>query len=295
MTRWFRSKRAGQDGGTRSTPPRLAPAKTPADDWRSYDEVAADYERVHAPLTRQPAADLLALAGARAGERVLDVGAGTAVGVELAGRSVSPGGLAIGVDPAVEMLVVARRARPGALVAGAEAINLPFREATFDVVTANFTLAYFTKLDTGLFDLVRVLRPGGRLAASAWAAGEDELTRTWRQLAEEAVGREILTTGLADEAPWAKRLSDAARLEATLRDSGLRPVRVERREYRMSLSREDYLVGQETEAAGRFVRMMLGPALWESFRERARRAFAERFPEQLVDLRDVLLGVGTKP
>jgi SAM-dependent methyltransferase len=284
MTRWFRSKRAGQDGGTRSTPPRLAPAKTPADDWRSYDEVAADYERVHAPLTRQPAADLLALAGAS-----------TAMGVELAGRSVSPGGLAIGVDPAVEMLVVARRARPGALVAGAEAINLPFREATFDVVTANFTLAYFTKLDTGLFDLVRVLRPGGRLAASAWAAGEDELTRTWRQLAEEAVGREILTTGLADEAPWAKRLSDAARLEATLRDSGLRPVRVERREYRMSLSREDYLVGQETEAAGRFVRMMLGPALWESFRERARRAFAERFPEQLVDLRDVLLGVGTKP
>jgi hypothetical protein len=76
---------------------------------------------------------------------------------------------------------------------------------------------------------------------------------------------------------------------------GLHPVRVERREYRFQLSLEDYVTGREIAASGRFVRDMLGPEGWDSFRERARARFRERFPDPLIDFRDVLLAVGTKP
>jgi SAM-dependent methyltransferase len=283
--RWFRSR------GKSDAAPRAGVPGGPSErfDWRSYDAIAEDYERVLAPHTARVAADLVALADLRPGERVLDLGTGTGRGVEAAGAA------AIGLDSAPHMLMVGRRRRADIALAAGEVINLPFREATFDVVIANFSLAYFEKLDTALFDVMRVLAPGGRLAASAWTDEEDELSAAWRRIAEDTVGVDVLRQGIKDEAPWEETLADRARLEGVLRDAGLRPVRVERRDYRFTMPREDYLVGHEIEATGRFVRRMLGPELWGSFRARTRQVFAERFPEQIGDFRYALLAVGTKP
>lgn len=286
--RWFKARRQGAPAPRDAAPGRAQERF----DWRSYDAIAEDYERVLAPHTARVASDLLALAEVRPGERVLDVGTGTGRGVEAAAAA---GAVAAGVDSASRMLTVGRRRRADIALAAAEVINLPFRDAAFDVVIATFALAYFEKLDTALFDAMRVLKPGGRLAVSAWTDEEDELSATWRRLAEETVGVEVLRQGIKDEAPWQEALADRARLEGVLRDVGLRPVRVERRDYRFTMAREDYLVGHEIEATGRFVRKMLGPNLWESFRARTRQAFAERFPEQIGDFRYALLAVGAKP
>src|SRR5207248_6678203 len=103
--------------------------------------------------------DLVAFADVPASGRLLDVGTGTAVVLEAAG-----GIAAFGVDPSVPMLT---HAHAGA-IAAAETINLPFRTDTFHVATASFVLPLFTKLDTALFDVIRVLRPGGRLAVATW-------------------------------------------------------------------------------------------------------------------------------
>jgi hypothetical protein len=71
-------------------------------------------------------------------------------------------------------------------------------------------------------------------------------------------------------------------------------VRVERRKSKLSISRADYIAEKTTEATGRFVRGMLADE-WPQFLEQARAAYAATFPEMLVDFRDVLLAVGTKP
>jgi ubiquinone/menaquinone biosynthesis C-methylase UbiE len=238
---------------------------------------------------------LLALAEIGSGARVLDVGTGTGTALTAAEEAVGPEGIAVGIDPAPRMLSVGRRARPSVRLAAAEAVDLPFREATFDVIMAVFVLPYFAKLETGLFDLVRVMKPGARLVASAWADDEDDLQRTWRELVEHAIGREVLRSGLEDEISWGERLADPRRFEETLRAAKLRPVRVERRRYRFTMPREDYVTAHEIEASGRFVRRMLGESSWKDFRERTRAAYAERFPEQIVDFREALLAVGTKP
>ncbi len=292
MRRFFGRKEPGDRRASSEAPGR---ERETGFDWRSYDAVAEDYDRTHAPHTRMVAADLLAVAEVRSGERVLDIGAGTGAGTKEAAAITGPEGLTIGVEPAVRMLEVSRRARPELVVVAAEVLDLPLQDGAFDVAMACFTLPYFTKLDTALFDLLRALRPGGRLAVSTWAAGEDQFMRAWRELVEEAVGIEVLRGAIKEETPWAEALSVPAKLEAVLRDAGLRPVRVEKREYRFRMSREDLIVGLETEAVGRFVRSMLGPKLWEGFRQRVRRTFAERFPEHLVDLRDALLALGMKP
>jgi len=283
--KWFGRKRDAVGGAqTPPAPPTDRPPR-PRTDWRTYDDVAPDYARAVAPQLRPVASDLLAFADVPASGRLLDVGTGTGVVLEAA-----EGIAAFGVDPSVPML---KQAHPGA-IAAAETINLPFRTDTFHVATAAFVLPLFTKLGTALFDVIRVLRPGGRLAVATWEAGEDELQKTWRELAERAVGLELLRDELRDVEPWSSVAGDRARLEQALRDAGLHPVQVERRKYKITISRDDYMTEKTTEATGRFVREMLADE-WPQFLDQARSAYASAFPEMLVDFRDVLFAAGTKP
>jgi ubiquinone/menaquinone biosynthesis C-methylase UbiE len=261
-------------------------------DWRSYDDVAETYERIHARRLAEPARDLVELARVGEGAHVLDVGTGTGIAAEAA---VASGARAVGVDESLGMLAVGRRARAGFRAAAGEAIDLPFRDGAFDVVIANFVVAHFTKYQTALYDMLRVLRPGGRMALSAWADAEDDLSRTWTEVVEQAVPREILRPALAERLPWRERFRDREALEEALMDAGLRHVRTEVRRYRFVYPLDEYVEGLGTWAVGRFVRSMLGEPGYESLVTRAKALFAERFADPLNDFREVLFAVGAKP
>ena len=213
-------------------------------DWRGYDGVAEIYGRVQAPRTALVAADLAALARPPDGGRVLDVGAGTGASTAAAQDAVGTAGLAVGLDPSLGMLGAAARAHPRLRFVAAEAIDLPFPDATFDAALANFVIAHFTKYETALFDILRVLKPGGRLAVSVWSDREDEFQRAWRELVESVTTHELLQDAHDRAMPWEARFRDPKQLEETLRAAGLHPVSVERREYRFHMSREDYVAGQ---------------------------------------------------
>jgi SAM-dependent methyltransferase len=260
-------------------------------DWRTYNDVADTYAKVVAPQFAPIAADVLSAAEQPSGARILDVGTGTG-NVLAAARNA--GVSAVGVDPSVAMLAQAKQADPGSLVAAADTINFPFRDAGFDAVTANFALAFFRKLDTALFEILRVLKQGGIFVASGWEIGEDELTRTWRLLVERAVGVELARDAGTEGSPWEEVAGDRARLEGVLRDAGFHPVQIQRKQYALRLSRDDYITLRTTGAMGRFVKSMLGDG-WDRFIDEARAVYAQSFPEHLVDFRDVLIAIATKP
>ncbi len=262
-----------------------------AEGWRSYDEVAEIYERVHAARFAEPARDLVALAGVGSGWHVLDLGTGTGVVGEAARAA---GAVVVGADPSMGMLQIARRVRPDLPVTGAEALDLPFRAGAFDGVLAGFVLAHCTKPDTALFDVMRVTKPGGTVAVSSWADGRDAFTTTWLELVHGVVPKEILRSALDGAIPNHERFRRSEHLSETLHRSGVRKIRVERMAYEWNYTQADYLDGLKTWATARFVRGMLDEHAWERLLQRARGLFAERFPDPLHDRRTVLLATGIK-
>jgi demethylmenaquinone methyltransferase/2-methoxy-6-polyprenyl-1,4-benzoquinol methylase len=90
---------------------------------------------------------------------VLDICTGTG---DLA---LAVGGGVVGADFCLPMLERARlkawRSHRRLPLCAADALRLPFADATVDVVTVAFGIRNFADLETGLGEMVRVLRPGG--------------------------------------------------------------------------------------------------------------------------------------
>jgi arsenite methyltransferase len=105
------------------------------------------------------------------GEDVLDLGSGAAMDSLVASQMVGPDGSVTGVDMTPAMLERARRAAAemGAgnvrFVEG-QAEDLPFADASFDVVISNGVIDLIPDKDAVFDELFRVLRPGGRLQLS---------------------------------------------------------------------------------------------------------------------------------
>ena len=102
------------------------------------------------------------------GQRVLDVGCGAGTDSLVAAQMVAPDGAVTGIDMTEEML---GKARAGAreldaenveFVAG-EAEDLPFDDGSFDVVVSNGVIDLVPDKDAVFSEILRVLRPGGRI------------------------------------------------------------------------------------------------------------------------------------
>lgn len=112
---------------------------------------------------------LLAAITGRAGERWLDVATGTG---EIAVRAASAGAEVTGIDLAPALIQRARaRAREGGVEVAFEvgdAERLPYRNASFDVVSSAFGVMFAPDQRAAAAELARLTRPGGRLALLNW-------------------------------------------------------------------------------------------------------------------------------
>ena len=104
----------------------------------------------------------------RSGQRVLDIACGTGVIARYVAGRVGSDGSVVGVDINEGMLAVARQRAPHIEWRQGAAENLPLDTNSFDAVICNFGLMFFEDRSKAITEMVRVLRPGGRLAVAVW-------------------------------------------------------------------------------------------------------------------------------
>lgn len=143
-----------------------------ADTPQLFNHIAPLYERWSAILSangirywHQLAVEQLAL---RPGLTVLDVGCGTGQVTREMARRMGGQGEVTGLDPSTAMLQVARETPvnpDSAPIVWQEGVGeaLPFPDRHFDRVTAQFSIRNMHDWRQGLSEMVRVLKPGGRL------------------------------------------------------------------------------------------------------------------------------------
>lgn len=127
------------------------------------------YQQVFGPITSLSVDGLLDAAGVRAGVRVLDVATGPGY---VAGRAAERGAQVTGVDLSEQMLALAARLRPGLDFVKGDAEELPFPDASFDAVVANFCILHLGRPERAAAGFARVLKPGGQVALTAWNVPE---------------------------------------------------------------------------------------------------------------------------
>ncbi len=129
---------------------------------------SGDYNKI-AALTVPVSEHLVEHAGVGPGEQVLDIATGTGhVALAAARRSA----VATGMDYVPELLEIAsHRAMAEDLViefAEADAEALPYADASFDVVLSAIGVMFSADHAQAARELVRVARPGGRIALASW-------------------------------------------------------------------------------------------------------------------------------
>ncbi|HWK26188.1 MAG TPA: class I SAM-dependent methyltransferase [Solirubrobacter sp.] len=137
----------------------------PADSVRAmFDRIAGVYDVMNTVMTaglhhrwRSRAVDL---ARVGPGKRALDVATGTGdLAIELASRGTD----VVGSDFSEGMLAYARAKAPGLTWEQADALALPYADNAFDAATVGFGARNFSDLGRGLREMVRVVKPGGRV------------------------------------------------------------------------------------------------------------------------------------
>ena len=163
------------------------------------------------------------------GHRVLELAAGPGDTGLLAAELVAPGGLLISTDAVPEMVELAR-ARAAELGIGnadfrtmdAEWIDLP--AASVDAVIARWGYMLLADPGAALSETRRVLRPGGRVALSAWTAPSEN---PWASVPQEELSKLGAMAPPTPEEPHMFAFADPERIHVLLDDAGFNDVVVE--------------------------------------------------------------------
>ncbi len=158
---------------------RASLEKDPRDVAAMFDDVASKYDVTNDVLSlgqdRLWRRAVLDACAALPGERVLDIAAGTGTSSEpFADQGVD----VVPADFSLGMLRVGHRRRADLAFTAADAMHLPFADASFDVVTMSFGLRNVSDPDAAMREFHRVTKPGGRFVLCEFSQPTNGTFRT---------------------------------------------------------------------------------------------------------------------
>lgn len=172
---------------------------------------AADWASFQEPFHANSYDAVLAEHEVRSGTTLLDVGCGAGLALRKAAHL---GATVRGIDASQALLAIAAERAPAAELHCGDMAELPWPDASVDLVMAINVFMYGT--DAALAEACRVLRPGGRLTMTFWKDAGDYSGYL------EVISRCSPPDRDAGSVPV--RLSDPGVAEDMLRNAGLDPV-----------------------------------------------------------------------
>ncbi|MDQ2944506.1 MAG: class I SAM-dependent methyltransferase, partial [Acidobacteriota bacterium] len=135
---------------------------------------------------------------------------------------VGPEGKVIGIDPIPEMVAAARRAADRSEFRNAQfdvafADDLPFPADTFDAVISRFGAMFFPSPVDAVREMLRVLKPGRKLAMAVWYLAE---TNPFFDTISQVIKRYVDSPPTAPDAPDAFRFARPGKLREVLQEVG---------------------------------------------------------------------------
>lgn len=209
--------------------------KQPDQVSRMFDRVAAGYDLTNDVLSGGVApywrTQTRLAVGPRPGERILDIAAGTGA---MSTRFAEAGAEVTALDFSAGMIEEGRRRHAGnpriEFVQG-DAMALPFDDATFDAVTVSFGLRNVQQPKVALAEMLRVLRPGGRVVVCEFSRVTNAPVRAFYAAYMRLVMPWLVRIVSSDPAAYAylqetiEAWPDQAALAAWLRGAGFERVK----------------------------------------------------------------------
>ena len=193
----------------------------------AWDEIAPGYDRTNTPTQMWLANEGLRRAGLRMGERFLDVAAGSgALSIPAARKGAQV--LATDLSPVMLDLLQARAQKEGLSIETRvmDGHALELADASFDMAGSQFGVMLFPDVRKGIEEMVRVIKPGGRVLIHAYG---DPHKIEFLQFLVSAVQsvRPSFDGPPTDPPPLEFQLADPERLRMELSSAGLKNVKVE--------------------------------------------------------------------
>lgn len=194
-----------------------------------FDRVAATYGRVGPPFFAHYAGRLVELAQITSGARVLDIATGRGAVLFPAVERVGSTGAVTGIDLSEVMVKatgheVHQRGLKNVEVRRMDAEELVFPDTSFDFVLCGLGLFFFPQASRALSEVRRVLKPGGRIAASTWGKEEEPWERLY-DLSKAYLPPEPEPAANAARPP-APDFETPQGMQALLREAGFVDIRV---------------------------------------------------------------------
>jgi ubiquinone/menaquinone biosynthesis C-methylase UbiE len=185
-----------------------------------WEKHRATIREMFAPVTEA----LIEGARIARGNAVLDVAMGPGEPALSICDVVGPDGKVVGTDAVPEMVEAARREAKrreirNASFEAAVAEKLPFPDNSFDAVVSRFGVMFFPSPVAGVREMLRVLKPGGRIALAVWHYAEKN---PFHSVVANIVDRYVETTPLAPDAPDAFRFAEPGELLGIVESAGAR-------------------------------------------------------------------------
>jgi ubiquinone/menaquinone biosynthesis C-methylase UbiE len=205
--------------------------------WEKHREII---RQMFAPVTQALVED--GLIGS--GNTVLDIATGPGEPALTIAALVGSEGKVFGIDPAPEMVDAARRATEhlgfrNAQFEVASADHLPFPADIFDAVVSRFGAMFFPSPVDGIREMLRVLKPGRKLALAVWHFAENN---PFHYVLARVIERFVDSPPPAPDAPDAFRFAHPGKLRGALAEAGAMSPSERRLQFKIqaSTSVEDF-------------------------------------------------------